>query len=113
MTVLFDMGAFTHPAGGRRALSGSAPSTPLFVAGMARALAFGIAALAGYKVARGYGEEAKARPALVGATFAALAFLASCRFPKEILQKRRGSSARQQHRYIHFNSCGGCFDSEN
>jgi amino acid transporter len=76
MILLFDIGAFTHPAGGHLSLSGLAPRH-LFVGGIGGALAFGIAAFVGYEVAPVYGEEAKGRRAVVKATFGALAFLAA------------------------------------
>lgn len=76
MILLFDIGAFTHPAGGHLSLSGLAPNQ-LFVGGIGGALAFGIAAFVGYEVAPVYGEEAKGRAPVVRATFGALAFLAT------------------------------------
>jgi amino acid transporter len=74
MILLFDIGAFTHPAGGHLSLSGLAPGR-LFVGGIGGALAFGIAAFVGFEVAPVYGEEAKGRPPVARATFAALGFL--------------------------------------
>ena len=74
MIVLFDIGAFTHPAGGHMSLSGLSPGR-LFVGGIGGALAFGIAAFVGFEVAPVYGEEAKGRTPVVRATFGALAFL--------------------------------------
>jgi amino acid transporter len=74
MILLFDIGAFIHPAGGHLSFSGLSPGR-LFVPGIGGALAFGIAAFVGFEVAPVYGEEAKGRPPVVRATFAALAFL--------------------------------------
>jgi hypothetical protein len=80
--------ALTHLALGHASLTGLTRPTTVFVAGVSGAVAIGIDALVGYKVDPVYGEEAKVRPAMVKATFAALAFHAACTSPKQTLQKR-------------------------
>ena len=74
MILLFDLGAFTHPAGGKLWLTGLAPSS-LLVSGVGGVLAFGIAAFVGYESGPVYGEEAKGTGPVVRATLGALIFL--------------------------------------
>ncbi len=74
MILLFDIGAFTHPAGGSISLAGLAPSN-FFVSGIGGVLAFGIAAFVGYESGPVYGEEAKGPGPVSRATFGALFFL--------------------------------------
>ncbi len=72
--VLFDLGAFTHPAGGSVSAQPLRPSE-LVVNGLGGVLAFGIAAFVGYEGGPVFGEEARNRAAVSRATFAALGFL--------------------------------------
>ncbi len=74
MILLFDLGAFTHPAGGHLSLAGLAPSN-LFVSGIGGVLAFGIASFVGYESAPAYSEEAKGTGPVTRSTFGALFFL--------------------------------------
>jgi amino acid transporter len=74
MILLFDIGAFTHPAGGHVSLAGLAPGN-LMVTGVGGVLAFGIAAFVGYESGPVYGEEAKGAGPVARATFGALFFL--------------------------------------
>lgn len=74
MILLFDIGAFTHPAGGSISFAGLAPSN-FFVSGIGGVLAFGIAAFVGYESGPVYGEEAKGPGPVSRATFGALFFL--------------------------------------
>jgi len=74
MILLFDAGAFTHPAGGHLNLAGLAPNN-LFVSGIGGVLAFGIASFVGYESAPAYSEEAKGTGPVTRSTFGALFFL--------------------------------------
>jgi amino acid transporter len=74
MILLFDIGAFTHPAGGHVSLAGLSPGN-LVVSGVGGVLAFGIAAFVGYESGPVYGEEARGTGPVVRATFFALFFL--------------------------------------
>jgi amino acid transporter len=56
--LLFDIGAFTHPAGGAVTVGPMSPDR-LFVGGIGGVLAFTIAAYVGYETTAVYGEEAK------------------------------------------------------
>jgi amino acid transporter len=72
--LLFDLAAFTRPAGG---VLSAAPLDPdnLFVNGLGGVLALGIAAFVGYEVAPVYSEEAREPRSVARATFGALLFL--------------------------------------
>jgi amino acid transporter len=72
--VLFDLGAFTHPAGGTISAVPLQPGR-LAANGVGGVFAFGIAAFVGYEAGPVFGEEARSRVAVSRATFAALAFL--------------------------------------
>jgi amino acid transporter len=72
--VLFDVAAFTHPAGGHIDL---APLTPkaLFVDGAGGVFALGMAAFVGGETGPVFGEEARTPAAVRRATLAAVAFM--------------------------------------
>jgi amino acid transporter len=72
--VLFDVAAFTHPAGGSVSLDPLRPSR-LFVGGLGGVFAFSIASFLGYESGPAYGEEARTDRAVGRATLAALAVL--------------------------------------
>ncbi len=72
--VLFDVGAFTHPAGGSVSLDPLRPSR-LFVGGLGGVFALSIASFLGYESGPAYGEEARTDRAVGRATLAALAVL--------------------------------------
>jgi amino acid transporter len=72
--TLYDIGAFTHPAGGAVTAEGLAPSA-LFVPGVGAVFAFGIAAFVGFESGAIYSEECRnPRVTVARATFVALAF---------------------------------------
>jgi amino acid transporter len=73
--VVYDIGAFGHPAGGSVSVDGLLPQN-LFVPGVVGAvLAFGIAAFVGFESAAIYSEECRdPRRTVARATFAAVAF---------------------------------------
>jgi amino acid transporter len=72
--LLFDLGSFTHPAGGSISFAGLEPKN-LFVSGLGGVLAFGIAAFTGFESAGDYAEEAKNPRKTVGRALAiAVAF---------------------------------------
>ncbi len=56
--LVFDLGAFTHPAGGHISAAGFNPQN-LFTTGLGGVLAFGIAAFTGIESAGDYAEEAR------------------------------------------------------
>jgi amino acid transporter len=68
--LLFDLGSFTHPAGGSVSFAGLKPGN-LFVSGLGGVLAFGIAAFTGFESAGDYAEEAKDPRRTVGRALAA------------------------------------------
>src|SRR6266487_1329431 len=72
--VLFDVGAFTHPAAGSVSLDPLRPSR-LFVGGLGGVFALGIASFLGYESGPAYGEEARTDKAVGRATLAALGVL--------------------------------------
>jgi amino acid transporter len=72
--VLFDVGAFLHPAGGHISAVPLLPGR-LLVNGVGGVLALGIAAFVGYESGPAYSEEARTDRTVSRATFAVLAFL--------------------------------------
>ena len=72
--VVFDVGAFTHPAGG---VVSTVPLHPdhLFVNGVGGVFALSVAAFVGYESATAYSEEARTDSTVRRATLAALAVL--------------------------------------
>lgn len=68
--LLFDLGSFTHPAGGSISFAGLEPSK-LFVPGIGGVFAFGIAAFTGFESAGDYAEEARNPRRTVGRALAA------------------------------------------
>jgi amino acid transporter len=72
--VLYDIGAFGHPAGGAITTEGLSPSA-LFEPGVGAVFAFGIAAFVGFESGAIYSEECRnPRVTVARATFVALAF---------------------------------------
>ncbi len=71
---LFDIGAFTHPAGGAVSAAPLSPSR-LVVDGIGGVLAFGIASFVGFESGAAFGEEARSKATVARATFAAVLFL--------------------------------------
>jgi amino acid transporter len=72
--VLYDIGAFSNPAGGTVSTAGLAPAE-LFVPGLGAVLAFGIAAFVGFESGAIYSEECRDPQRTVArATYIALAF---------------------------------------
>jgi amino acid transporter len=67
--LIFDLGAFTHPAGGSISFDGLEPKN-LFVSGIGGVMAFGIAAFVGFESAGDYAEEAKNPRSTVGRALA-------------------------------------------
>ncbi len=67
--LLFDLGSFSHPAGGSVTFDGLEPSK-LFVPGLGGVFAFGIAAFTGFESAGDYAEEAKNPRRTVGRALA-------------------------------------------
>jgi len=74
--LLFDLGAFTHPAGGSISVDGLKPGN-LFVSGLGGVLAFGIAAFTGFESAGDYAEEARDPRRTVGRALAAAVAITS------------------------------------
>src|SRR5262249_38689358 len=72
--VLFDIGAFSHPADGSVSLDPMQPSR-LFVGGLGGVFAFSIASFLGYESGPAYSEEARTDKAVGRATLGALAVL--------------------------------------
>jgi len=71
--LLFDIGAFGHPAGGHITATGLSPGK-LFGPGVGGVFAFGIAAFVGFESAAVYSEESKdPRRTVARATYAAIA----------------------------------------
>ncbi len=75
LLMVFDLAAFTHPAGGHLSVAPLAPGS-LVVNGVGGALALGIAAFVGYEQPPVFAEEARRPSAPARTTFAALGFLA-------------------------------------
>lgn len=74
VVVIYDIGAFTHPAGGAVSYVGLEPSQ-LFTPGIGAAFAFGVAAFIGFESGAIYSEECvRPRQTVARATYAALAF---------------------------------------
>jgi amino acid transporter len=72
--VLYDIGAFTHPAAGHVVAAALAPSS-LFVPGVGAVFAFGVAAFIGFESGAIYSEECRnPRVTVARATFVALGF---------------------------------------
>lgn len=71
---LFDVGAFTHPAGGVISVAPLLPNR-LVVNGVGGVFALGMAAFVGYESGPVFGEEARGEQTVGRATFAALGFL--------------------------------------
>ncbi len=72
--VLYDVGAFTHPAAGHVVAAALAPSS-LFVPGVGAVFAFGVAAFIGFESGAIYSEECNnPRVTVARATFVALGF---------------------------------------
>jgi amino acid transporter len=80
--LLFDIGAFGHPAGGTMSFAGLSPSN-LFSHGIGGVLAFGIAAFLGIESAAVYFKETRnpqraiARATYIGVTIAMILYMAS------------------------------------
>lgn len=72
--VLFDVGAFGHPAGGSVAVDGLKPAN-LFTSGVGGVFAFGIAAFVGFESGAVYSREVRdPRRTVARATYVAIAF---------------------------------------
>jgi amino acid transporter len=72
--TLFDLAAFSHPAGGTVSFTPLSPSA-LFVDGAGGVFALGVAAFVGFETGPVYGEEARTPAAVRRATLLAVAFL--------------------------------------
>jgi len=74
VVVLFDLAAFTHPAGGVVSLVPVLPGS-LLQDGAGGVLALSVAAFVGYESALAYGEEARGHGAIARATVGSLLFI--------------------------------------
>lgn len=75
VVVIYDIVAFTHPAGGAVAMAGVTPSD-LFVPGVGAVFAFGVASFIGFESGAIYSEECvNPRRTVARATYIALAFV--------------------------------------
>jgi amino acid transporter len=72
--TLFDIAAFTHPAGGGVSLAPLSPKS-LFVNGAGGVFALGVAAFVGFETGPVYGEEARSPAVVRRATLLAVGFL--------------------------------------
>ena len=76
VVVLYDIGAFGHPAAGGSTFTAAFSPSSLFVPGVAAVFAFGVTAFIGFEAGAIYSEECRnPRVTVARATFVAVAFV--------------------------------------